>query len=126
MTINDTAEPCGKTWLLFLFLFYFSIFMGLIFDLCFLIFLFNYKLSASCVDLFLRFSETPLSCAVNSVLQKRTLPELLMTSSLVSVALFVLHTAVIHEILFAVTLGILFYSFISLLYCCNYCGFLDV
>lgn len=89
MTINDTAEPCGKTWLLFLFLFYFSIFMGLIFDLCFLIFLFNYKLSASCVDLFLRFSETPLSCAVNSVLQKRTLPELLMTSSLVSVALFV-------------------------------------
>lgn len=89
MTINDTAEPCGKTWLLFLFLFYFSIFMGLIFDLCFLIFLFNYKLSASCVDLFLRFPETPLSCAVNSVLQKRTLPELLMTSSLVSVALFV-------------------------------------
>ena len=89
MTINDKTEPCSKTWFLFLFLFYFSIFMGLIFDLCFLIFFFNYKLSASCVDLFLRFSETPLSCAVNSVLQKRTLPELLMTSNLVSVALFV-------------------------------------
>ena len=124
MTINDTAEPCSKTWLLFLFLFYFSIFMGLILDLCFLIFLFNYKLSTSYVDLFLRFSETPLSCAVNSILQKKTLPELLMTSSLVSVALCV-HTAVIHGILFAVILGIPFCSFISLLYC-NYCGFLDI
>lgn len=111
----------------FPFLYYFSFFLELIFDLikfaCFFYLITN---CASYINLCLRFSKTYQMCCQFHPLKEgssRVSDNLQFRLVAPPCSLCI---AVILGFLFPVTLGIPSPSLISIPYCCNYCGFIDI